>query len=125
MCLDYQPLKFIIMKAINNAMLELRKKHNYTQSHVADLLGLDTSSYGKIERGIVDISLTKIEQLSEIYKISTVDLISFPEHYIKVDDVFNAQIEEKVSLTIELKKEKKDQVLKLVFGDNNLEILNK
>lgn len=31
----------------------------------------------------------------------------------------------KATLTIELKKEKKDQVLKLVFGENNLEILNK
>lgn len=31
----------------------------------------------------------------------------------------------KAVLTIELQKEKKDQVLKLVFGDNNLEILNK
>lgn len=30
-----------------------------------------------------------------------------------------------VQLTIELKKEKKDQVLKLIFGDNNLEIINK
>lgn len=31
----------------------------------------------------------------------------------------------KATLTIELKKEKKEQVLKLVFGDNNLEILTK
>lgn len=31
----------------------------------------------------------------------------------------------KATLTIELKKEKKEQVLKLVFGENNLEILNK
>lgn len=30
-----------------------------------------------------------------------------------------------VQLCIELKREKKDQVLRLVFGDNNLEILNK
>ena len=28
-------------------------------------------------------------------------------------------------LQIKLKKDKKDQVLKLVFGDNNIEILNK
>lgn len=113
------------MKAINTAMLELRKKHNFTQAQIADLLELDTSSYGKIERGIVDISLTKIEQLSEIYKINVADLISYPDRFVRVDDILNAQIEEKVSLTIELKKEKKEQVLRLVFGDNNLEILNK
>ena len=28
-------------------------------------------------------------------------------------------------LQIELKKDKKEQVMKLIFGDNNLEILNK
>ncbi len=37
------------------------------------------------------------------------------------------QIQEPIEATlqIKLKKDKKDQVLKLVFGENNLEILNK
>ena len=38
---------------------------------------------------------------------------------------YNTTEEIKAVLTIELKREKKEQVLRLVFGDNNLEILNK
>lgn len=38
---------------------------------------------------------------------------------------YNTSNDIKAVLTIELKKEKKEQVLRLVFGDNNLEILNK
>lgn len=38
---------------------------------------------------------------------------------------YNNSNDIKAVLTIELKKEKKEQVLRLVFGDNNLEILNK
>ena len=45
------------------------------------------------------------------------EFILYPEK-IKADEI-------KAQLTIELKQEKKEQILKFVFGDNNLEILNK
>ncbi|MDR1718014.1 MAG: helix-turn-helix domain-containing protein [Prevotella sp.] len=113
------------MKTIYDTLLKLRKKKGKTQAELAEYLSLDSSSYGKLERGETDITLTKLEQLAQYYNMSVVDLISYPDKYINVKQVINAEIEEKVSLTIELKKEKKEQVLKLVFGENNLEILNK
>jgi transcriptional regulator with XRE-family HTH domain len=112
------------MKKINQTLLELRKKNGKTQEDLADFLGIDTSGYGKLERGVTDITLTKIESLAAFYGMSVVDFITYPDKFIKAGSIINAEIEEKVSLTIELKKEKKDQVLRLVFGDNNLEIMN-
>jgi hypothetical protein len=42
---------------------------------------------------------------------------------VKKDDVYQDSIE--AILQIKLQADKKDQILKLVFGENNLEILNK
>ena len=50
-------------------------------------------------------------------------VITYPDRYVKVQDSEAEPVE--AVLQIKLKKDKKDQVLKLVFGDNNIEILNK
>ena len=44
-------------------------------------------------------------------------------HVIKKD--YTEQKEIKATLSIEMGAEKKEQVLRFVFGDNNIEILNK
>jgi transcriptional regulator with XRE-family HTH domain len=113
------------MKTIYSTIKELREKNGKKQADLAEVLNLDTSGYGKLERGTTDITLTKLEILAEYYNMSVIDLLSYPDKYIKTGSLINVEIEEKVSLLIELKKEKKEQVLKLVFGENNLEILNK
>ena len=52
-----------------------------------------------------------------------IDLITYPEIFIKTTEKEEDPVE--AVLQIKLRKDKKDQVLKLVFGDNNIEILNK
>ena len=52
-----------------------------------------------------------------------IDIITYPDVYVKKDNTDAEPVE--VVLQIKLQKDKKDQVLKLAFGDNNLEILNK
>lgn len=113
------------MKKINQAILELRENKGATQAEVGEYLGLDASGYGKLERGVTDITLTKLEKLAQFYGMSVIDLLTYPDKYVPLSSIGSVVVEEKVALTIELKKEKKEQVLKLVFGNNNLEILNK
>ena len=55
--------------------------------------------------------------------MSEIDLITYPEKYVKSDKLTDEPVE--AVLQIKLKKDKKDQVLKLVFGENNIEILNR
>ena len=52
-----------------------------------------------------------------------IDLITYPDIYVKSDEREEEPVE--AVLQIKLSKDKKDQVLKLVFGENNIEILNK
>lgn len=66
------------------------------------------------------------DQLSKIatqLSMREIDLITYPEIYVSQKETKDENVE--VVLQMRLKKDKKDQVLSLVFGENNLEILNK
>jgi hypothetical protein len=53
--------------------------------------------------------------------VSVVDIITYPKKYVDLSTILENAVcvEEKVTLQIEVKKEKREQVLKLVLGENN------
>ena len=53
-----------------------------------------------------------------------VDLLTYPQQFVNVIDLPRSDDPE-VSIQIKLKKDKRDQVMRLIFGDNDIEILNK
>lgn len=70
-----------------------------------------------------------VDDLSEIARalgVREIDIITWPDIY-DAPEREKEQEQEPVEavLQIKLKKDKKDQVLKLIFGENNIEILNK
>jgi len=44
---------------------QARRTHDYTQEQLAEMLGISTAYYGKIERGVHGISLEKLVILGE------------------------------------------------------------
>lgn len=53
----------------------LREYYNFTQEYLADLLGISPNGYGRIERGEVDINLTKLEIIANAFNLKSSDLI--------------------------------------------------
>ena len=102
---------------------EIRLQKSINQQVIADALGLDVAVVSNIEQGKRDLKFKDLEKISNALGMSVIDLITFPDKYIKAESIKEEPIE--AILQIKLKKDKKDQVLKLVFGDNNIEILNK
>jgi len=101
-------------------IIAIRNKKGFSQDYLASKIGLKQSGYGLIERGDRRLQVSTLLQIALIFEMHVVDLILYPTEFStrEVDDI-------KATLIVELKKDKKDQVLRLVFGDNNLEILNK
>lgn len=69
----------IIMKdpysvAFGDAVRDLRKSRGLSQEAFADLVGLDRSYMGRIERGEKNITLVKIFQLSNALGITPVEI---------------------------------------------------
>lgn len=94
-----------------------------TQASMAEFMGTSESQFSKILNGKVQLSLWQLENLATALSMREIDIITYPQVYIEKAGLEEEPVE--AVLQIKLKKDKKDQVLKLVFGDNNIEILNK
>lgn len=108
------------IKEILKKVRQLRDIHKYSQEQIAEKMNITQSKYARFERGSVKTDLDTLVDFCKVLKISLKEFFIYPDTLSK-----NTDEPIKATLVIELKKEKKEQVLKLVFGENNLEILNK
>lgn len=95
---------------------------NLTQSVLAEYAGTSESQFSKILNGKVKLSLEQLENLARGLSLRAIDIITYPVVYEERGKNSNETVE--AVLQIKLKKDKKDQVLRLIFGDNDIEILN-
>jgi transcriptional regulator with XRE-family HTH domain len=105
----------------------IRKEKGIKQAVIGAMLGVSQSGYSNYITRNSDIYYNRLSQIANALGVPIIDIITYPKKYIDSGTILNnvISLDEKVTLQIELKKEKKEQVLKLVFGENNLEILNK
>ena len=90
---------------------------------MASYIGVSPSQFSKILSGTVQLSLNQLSNLATSLSIREIDIITYPDRYVSEDNFPSDSPE--VSLQIKLKKDKRDQVMRLIFGDNDIEILNK
>ena len=64
------------MKQLGEKLKKERAKTELTQKQVADLLGIERSTYTKYESGTVDPPLDVLYKISLIYRVSADELIS-------------------------------------------------
>lgn len=102
---------------------EIRLQKSINQQLIADALNCDVAVISNIENGKRELKVCELEKISNVLGVTVIDLITYPKKYVEKDSNNNEPIE--AILQIRLQKDKKDQVLKLIFGDNNIEILNK
>lgn len=112
------------MKDLLSNIREIRQKLGYSQDFVAKGLNMSQNGYSLIENGARNLNYDVLNQIAIIFDMNVIDIITYPEKWEPTTKV-SLIPEPKVILQIELNREKKDQVLKLAFGENILEILNK
>jgi transcriptional regulator with XRE-family HTH domain len=56
---------------------KIRELKNLTREFVAAELKMSTSGYGKIERGDVDLTVSKLIQIANVLKVSTEFIFKF------------------------------------------------
>lgn len=109
-------------KIVDN-IRKIMRDRNLTQVTMAGYMKTSESQFSKILSGNVQVSLWQLENLASNLSLREIDIITYPEVYVKKEELGEEPVE--AVLQIKLQKEKKDQVLKLVFGENNIEILNR
>lgn len=95
-----------------------------TQAAAAECAGTSPSQFSKILNGEVQMSLWQISNFASSMGMELIDVFTYPDKYIKNDAKRGDDSVEAV-LQIKLKESKKEEVLRLIFGDRSLEVLNK
>lgn len=113
----------LFTEQIINNLRKIMNDRGLTQVVMAEFADTSPSQFSKILNGSVQLSLLQLSNIARGLSMSEIDLITYPEKYVKSDKLTDEPVE--AVLQIKLKKDKKDQVLKLVFGENNFEILNR
>lgn len=68
--------------SVGKKIKQLRELRNFTQTHMANELGLSVGGYGKIERDETDVTLTRLSQIAEILKTELSTILSFDSNQI-------------------------------------------
>lgn len=113
----------MISETLLNNIRKIMNDRNITQAAMAGYMGTSPSFLSKILSGQAKLKLNDISNLATSLSMREIDIITYPDIYIPQN--YTEKNESEVTVQIKLKKDKRDQVLRLIFGDNNIEILNK
>lgn len=67
-----------MMKKIGERIRRIRAMKDYTQSNVAEDLGMTTGAYAKIERGETDANVSRLLKIAEVLEVNVCDF--FEDH---------------------------------------------
>jgi transcriptional regulator with XRE-family HTH domain len=104
-------------------ILKILNTKGLIQADLVALTGWDKSVVSRIISGRRGFDVNELSKIATVLEMPILDIITYPDKYVRAGSPEQEPLE--AILQIRLKKDKKDQVLRLVFGDNNIEILNK
>lgn len=113
----------MLSETLINNIRKIMNDRNITQAAMASYLGTSPSQFSKILSGQVRLKLEEISNLATSLSMREIDIITYPDVYLSQKETI--QNEPEVAVQIKLKKDKRDQVLRLIFGNNDIEILSK
>ena len=70
-------------KSVGKNIRTLRHKNGWSQEDVANRLGISIPAFSKIETGVTDINLSRLEQIANIYDINVVNLLALDAEAIE------------------------------------------
>jgi transcriptional regulator with XRE-family HTH domain len=61
---------------------QIRELKNFTQEHVATHLGLTTRAYSKIESGETQLTINRLNEISDILGVQPMEVLGFDEKQV-------------------------------------------
>jgi len=102
-------------------LIKIMNDRKLTKSAFAELIGFQEAKWNKISNGIQSLKIEELSNIAEKLRLREIDIYTWPHTYIELDKKGD---DVKAQLTIELRDEVKQQVLELIFGNKNVQLLN-
>ncbi|WP_114938490.1 helix-turn-helix domain-containing protein [Mucilaginibacter endophyticus] len=71
-------------KSVGKNIRTLRHQHGWSQEDVANRLGISIPAFSKIETGVTDINLSRLEQIANIFDVNVVHLLALDSEEVDV-----------------------------------------
>src|SRR5476651_1222371 len=81
-------------KSVGKSIRILRHQRSWSQEDIASRLGISIPAFSKIETGVTDINLSRLEQIANIYEVNVVNLLSLDAESVE-PQVSNLSIAQK------------------------------
>jgi transcriptional regulator with XRE-family HTH domain len=97
------------MKALGKKIRLLRHQKGWSQEDVAKKLDISIPAFSKIETGITDINLSRLEQISALFDMTVVQLLTFNDEeqdqkFINELEIVNKKLMDRDAEVIDLQK---------------------
>jgi transcriptional regulator with XRE-family HTH domain len=97
------------MKTLGKKIRLLRHQKGWSQEDVAKRLDISIPAFSKIETGITDINLSRLEQISKLFDMTVVQLLTYndneqQEKYVSELENISKRLQEREAEVIELQK---------------------
>ncbi|HEY8780474.1 MAG TPA: helix-turn-helix transcriptional regulator [Mucilaginibacter sp.] len=63
-------------KSVGKNIRTIRHQRGWSQEDVATRLGISIPAFSKIETGVTDLNLSRLEQIASIYEVNVIHLLS-------------------------------------------------
>ncbi len=80
------------MKTLGKKIRLLRHQKSWSQEDVAKRLEISIPAFSKIETGITDVNLSRLEQISKLFDMSVVQLLTFND--VEGQEKYTSELEE-------------------------------
>src|SRR5882762_10842244 len=71
-------------KSVGKNIRTIRHQHGWSQEDVANRLGISIPAFSKIETGVTDVNLSRLEQIANIYEVSVVQLLTVDNEQVEM-----------------------------------------
>ena len=78
------------MQTLGKKIRLLRHQKSWSQEDVSKQLGISIPAFSKIETGITDINLSRLEQIAKLFELTVVQLLN--THGAEDQDVYNVEV---------------------------------
>ncbi len=97
------------MKSLGKKIRLLRHQQGWSQDDVAKRLDISIPAFSKIETGITDINLSRLEQIATLFEMSVVQLLTFndaeyEQKYVNELETVNKKLMDREIEMIDLQK---------------------
>src|SRR5437868_15206742 len=84
-------------KSVGKNIRTIRHQRNWSQEDIANRLGISIPAFSKIETGVTDVNLSRLEQIANIYEVSVVQLLTVDNEQAEVAPSHLNLIQKKLS----------------------------